>query len=119
MSADKRQFADFTKFPGFINDTTGAYDFPQLFHIDSNGNTRIWSLRMRLIKGDEKKYTHDWDLLLDNTVPVKELYLSNNDIPDGTICQLWIETGVVGGKISRHSPTYPKKKNIGKKNLQK
>jgi hypothetical protein len=116
MSADKRQFSDFTKFPGFIDKTTGSYVFPPLFHTDSNGKTRIWSIIIRLIKGVEKKYSHDWDLLLDDTVPIKPSYVDGTDIPDGTIAQVWVETGVVSGKISRHSPTYPKVKNAGKKN---
>jgi ATP-dependent DNA ligase len=116
MASDKRQFSDFTKFPGGIDKTTGTYIFPTLYHRDSSNNTRIWSINIRLIKGNEKKYSHDWDLLLDNTIPVKLAYLTGNDIPDGTIAQVWVETGVVDGKLSRHSPTYPKIKNVGKSN---
>jgi ATP-dependent DNA ligase len=116
MSADKRQFSDFTKFPGRVDETTGSYMFPPLFHTDSSGNIRIWSMNIRLIKGDEKKYSHDWNLLLDDTVPIKASYLDDDDIPSGTIAQVWVETGVVDGKISRHSPTYPKVTNAGKKN---
>lgn len=116
MSSDKRQFSDFTKFPGRIDKTTGSYMFPSLYHVDSNNNTRIWSINIRLIKGVEKKYSHDWNVLLDNTVPIKPEYISGTDIPDGTIAQLWVETGVVGGKISRHPPTYPKVKNAGRSN---
>lgn len=116
MSADKRQFSDFTQFPGNIDDTTGSYIFPQLYHVDGNDNIRIWTIFIRLIKGSPKKYSHDWDLLLDDTVPIKPEYLSNTDIPDGTISQIWVETGIIGGKISRHNPTYPIVKNSGKKN---
>lgn len=116
MSSDKRQFSDFTKFPGHIDDTTGSYIFPQLYHIDGSGNIRIWTMSIRLIKGVPKKYSHDWNLLLDDTVPIKPEYLSNTDIPEGTITQIWVETGIIGGKISRHPPTYPIVKNSGKKN---
>jgi ATP-dependent DNA ligase len=126
MSADKRQFSDFTKFPGVIDKTTGSYVFPPLFHTDGGGKTRIWAMNIRLIKGDDikstksiqKQHKHDWDLLLDDTVPVKASYLDGTDIPDGTIAQVWAETGVVGGKIARHAPTYPNAKNVGRSNAR-
>lgn len=115
MSADKRQFSDFTKFPGSI-DTSGAYVFPILYHSDSNDNKRIWTIYVRLVKGSEKKYKLDWDLMKDDTIPVKASYLDGVEIPEGTITQVWVETGVIGGKISRHPPTYTHTKNAGKSN---
>ena len=116
MASDKRQFSDFTKFPGLIDHTTGHYIFPPLYHTDSNNNTRIWTIQIRLIKGKEKHYSIDWDLLLDDTIPIKKSYITGSDIPDGTISQVWVETGVIGGKIVRHSPTYPIIKNAGRAN---
>jgi hypothetical protein len=116
MSADKRNFSDFTVFPGEINKTTGSYDFPDLYHSDSNKNDRVWSIKVRLIKGKEKMYAIDWDLMTDDTVPVKPSYLKTIDIPDGTITQLWVETGVIDGKSTRHTPTYPEKKHVGNSN---
>jgi len=114
MSSEKRQFSDFTKFPGSIQD--GTYVFPILYHTDSNDNKRIWTIAVRLVKGAEKKYSIDWDLMKDNTIPIKPEYLTGTEIPAGTITQVWVETGVIGGKISRHSPTYTKDKNVGKSN---
>lgn len=114
MSAEKRQFSDFTQFPGEIVD--GVYAFPRLYHTDSNKNTRMWSINVRLIKGKEKKYGIDWDLMKDDTVPVLPKYLEDASIPDGTITQMWVETGVIDGKLSRHAPTYPKIKNAGRSN---
>jgi len=116
MSSDKRQFSDFTKFPGSIDDTTGSYIFPSLYHTDNNNKTRIWTISVRLIKGGEKKHDIDWDLMQDDTVPVKAVYLNGDNIPSGTRSQLWVETGVIDGKISRHPPTYPQIKNEGKSN---
>ena len=116
MSADKRNFSDFTVFPGEINKNTGSYDFPDLYHSDSNKNDRIWSIKVRLVKGNEKKYAIDWDLMEDDTVPVKSSYLETTDIPEGTISQLWVETGVIGGKITRHTPTYVDEKHVGHSN---
>jgi ATP-dependent DNA ligase len=116
MSADKRNFSDFTVFPGEINKTTGSYDFPDLYHSDSNKNDRIWSIKVRLVKGNEKKYSIDWDLMEDNTIPVKSSYLKTTDIPEGTISQMWVETGVIGGKSTRHTPTYADEKHVGQSN---
>lgn len=119
METDKRNFANFSdkkSFPGSINTTTGEYHFPALYHIDSNNNIRIWEIKVRLVKGNPKKYGIDWNVLTDDTVPVKQSYLEGDEIPDGTSAQVWVTTGVIGGKISRHSPTYPKVMNEGKSN---
>ncbi len=114
MSADKRQFSDFTQFPGEIVD--GTYEFPRLYHIDSNENTRKWGINVRLVKGKEKKYAIDWDVMLDDVVPVQQKHLEGDALPAGTIAQMWVETGVIDGKLSRHAPTYPKTKNAGRSN---
>lgn len=116
MASDKRDFSDFTKFPGSINPINKAYEFPALYHVDHNKNTRIWSITVRLVKGGEKKYDIDWDIMEDDIVPVKPLYLKNGDIPEGTSAQVYVETGVIGGKITRHTPSYPKIMNEGKAN---
>ena len=116
MELDKRDFSNFDKFPGEIHETYGSYKFPSLYHIDHNKNTRIWTITIRLIKGSEKKYGIDWDLMKDKTIPVKPEYLLNNDIPDGTVAQIYVETGVIGGKITRHAPTYSAVTNVGKSN---
>lgn len=115
MASDKRQFSDFSKFPGSIDETTGHYIFPTLY-LDSNDNVRIWTAQLRLIKGSEINYGIDWNLLLDDTVPIIDDYLNGVNIPSETITQLWIETGVASGKIVRHPPTYPEVKNEGKSN---
>lgn len=119
MNTDKRDFANFSdkkSFPGSIDKTSGEYHFPALYHTDSNDNKRIWEIKIRLVKGKPKKYGIDWDVLQDDTVPVKQTYLEGKELPEGISCQVWVETGVVGGKISRHAPTYPKVMNEGKAN---
>jgi ATP-dependent DNA ligase len=119
MNIDKRNFSNFSdkkSFPGCIDTTTGEYHFQSLFHTDSNNNKRIWEIKVRLVKGDPKKYGIDWDVLIDDTVVVKQSYLEGVAIPDGTSSQVWVTTGVIDGKISRHSPTYPKITNEGKSN---
>jgi curved DNA-binding protein CbpA len=123
MNVSKRNFTDFNDkkhFPGVIDDTTGEYQFPSLFHTDSNDNIRQWNIKIRLIKKKyiKKEIRHciDWDVIKDDTVKIKKSYLNNTDIPEGTISQMWVETGVIGGKNTRHIPTYPNMKNEGKSN---
>ena len=55
-------------------------------------------------------------MLKDNTIPVRQSYLEGTEIPEGTLAQVWVETGVIGGKQTRHSPSYPKIMNEGKSN---
>ena len=116
MEVEKRDFSNFNEFPGKINTTDGSYKFPPLYHVDHNKNTRIWSITVRLIKGPEQNYGIDWDLMKDKTVPVKPEYLLGEDIPKETIAQVYVETGVIGGKITRHAPTYSVETNVGKSN---
>jgi ATP-dependent DNA ligase len=119
MKIDKRNFTDFDDkkaFPGHIDDCTKEYHFPSLYSKDSKDNVREWKIKIRIVKGNPKKYDIDWDVLLDNTVPVKENYLSGTGIPDGSSVQVWVETGVITGKSTRHPPSYPKIKNEGKSN---
>jgi hypothetical protein len=116
MQVDKRNFSDFTTFPGKIESETGAYDFPPLYHIDSSSNKRIWQISVRLVKGTPKTYGIDWDLMLDNTVPIKPAYLEDTKLPPSTIAQVWVETGVISGKITRHTPSYPDEKHVGQSN---
>jgi ATP-dependent DNA ligase len=114
MNIEKRNFSQFDKFPGTVVD--GTYKFPSLYHTDTNNNIRIWTINVRLIKGLKTSYKIDWNLLQDNTVPVKLSYLKSTEIPSETITQVYVETGVITGKITRHPPTYPIMKNKGKKN---
>ena len=119
MELDKRNYTDFDDkkaFPGHIDNCTKEYHFPTLYNKDSKDNVREWKIKIRIIKGTPKKYGIDWDVLIDNTVPVKQEYLTGTDIPDESSVQVWVETGVITGKSTRHSPSYPKIKNEGKSN---
>lgn len=119
MIQDTRNFKDFSDtnfFPGKINKITNVYEFYTLYHLDDNNNKRMWKITIRLIKGSKKKYNIDWDLMSDNTIPVKDIYLNNGKIPEGTNAQFYVETGVIGGKITRHIPSYAVCKNINKIN---
>lgn len=115
MELDKRNYTKFDEFQGYIDDDN-SYKFPSLYHIDTNNNTRIWTIQIRLIKNDIKKHKINWNLLIDNTIPIIPKYLTGHEVPEGTIAQIYVETGVISGKITRHIPTYATPKNEGKKN---
>lgn len=118
MLSAKRDYSDFTKFPGSI--VSKKYQFPSLYYKDAAEKTRIWTVYIRLVKdspkGKRPKHRHDWDMSNETTIPIIPKYLGDADIPKGSSSQFWVETGIVEGKISRHPPTYPKKTNVGKQN---
>jgi ATP-dependent DNA ligase len=121
MSADQRDFTNFKNFPGIINKGTNNYEFPQLFANAANGKLREWAVYVRLIKEESKKPSktkeQNWNLLLEDQVPIKSEYLNDDfKLPEGLLAQVWSEGGYVGMKISRSAPTYPSVKNKGKKN---
>ncbi len=115
MTSDKRDFSDFTKFPGQIT-SRKWYEFPKLYKNDTTGHVRVWNIYVRLIKQPDELITDDeWDLLEENEVPVKKAYLTG-EIPEGTIAEYWVETGVSDGAIMRKAPTYVEGVLAGKAN---
>jgi hypothetical protein len=110
MASSKRQFDNFNIFPGSVN-AAGIYVFPELIHKDSHNNTRKWKISIRLIKTDKDQINKiDWNLLTETQIPIKKEYYGHNksyvDLPKSTAAQLWSETGVIDGKITRSNPTY-------------
>jgi ATP-dependent DNA ligase len=121
MSSDKRKFDNFKEFPGKINNDTDNYEFPKLFTEDKSGNKREWSIYVRLIKQDSKKSYKmvNWNLTEENQIVIKPEYLKDDvNIPKGIISEVWTESGIVGGEITRSAPTYPIEKNIGRANYR-
>lgn len=121
MSADKRSQTGFKSFAGKINHDTNLYEFPTLYKTADSGKKRQWTIYVRLIKEESKnpKLTkkQNWNLLEENEVPIKDDYLEdNNKLPKGIVSQIWTETGLVSGHISRSASSYPKEKNVGKSN---
>jgi ATP-dependent DNA ligase len=117
MTSEKRNFTNFKEFPGNINYSTNNYEFPALYHTDAHENVRVWSIHVRLIKKmsiSKIRHSIDWSLLQENQIPIKSQYLTDMELPPNVITQVWVETGVVDGKITRHQPTYPVGKNKGK-----
>ena len=105
---------NFKEYPGKIE--SNWYKLPVL-HNHENG--RIWKIFIRLVKitAMDVEYKHDWDILMVDEVPMKPDYLEDQHIDKNIIAQVWVETGLAKGKISRHAPTLiDKPNNIGKKN---
>lgn len=112
MLSDKRDFNDFTKFPGRIENN--LYTFPPIIYKDSKNKSRIWTIFVRLITENSTSkvgHKHNWDLNIDNIVPLTDNYLETAELPEHSIAQYWVETGIVDGKISRHPPSYGELKN--------
>lgn len=109
MSSDKRDFTDFDAFPGLIQ-TNGIYEFPKLIYIDKLGRHRQWQIFIRLVKDGNRQKKINFNLLMENQLPIKDEYFKSGEsfisIPSGTIVQLWKESGLVDGKITRTIPTY-------------
>jgi ATP-dependent DNA ligase len=122
MAASKRSQVGFEDFPGEINTDKNLYEFPTLYKTAVNNKIRQWNIFIRLIKEDSRDVKEtkqqNWNLLIEDEVPIKESYLLDQiRIPDGIIAELWTESGIMEMKISRSAATYilvPK--NLGKKN---
>lgn len=106
--------------PKYINQLSGNYEFPRLFRKDDTGKVRIWQGFVRLINSSTCQYLTgtDWNMMLETQIYMDEKILYSQELSDNVISQIWTETGILNGKISRTTPTYPKPKNIGKKNYR-
>jgi len=121
MASSKREFVNFKDFAGKINEGTNNYEFPLLYKLADTGKMRQWGIYIRLIKEASKNPTktkkQNWNLLLEDQVPIKKSYLMDDIIfPEGILAQVWTESGFVDMKISRSAPIYTNIKNKGKKN---
>ena len=120
MTSSKRDFTNFDKFPGSIDEGTKYHTFPTLWYQDDANRWRIWNIYCRLIKINDGSTLSgiDWDLLHEKQVPIKsEYYQMGSILPEGIQAEAWVETGIEGGKITRSSPTYfTQSVNVGKAN---
>jgi hypothetical protein len=132
MSADKRDFSNFHKFPGCINTTgicKGWYSFPPVYSIDSMGRRRVWSIWVRLIitknGNDPTQRSINWDTGFDTVFPLTNEFLNKdfNNIPKNVIAQHWTVQGIDDSdkdsvyKKTVSIPTYTTTgKNLGKTN---
>lgn len=113
MAADKRDFVDFENFGGLLDND--VYRYPTIKYIDEFEREREWNVFVRLIKysSKTKQSQIDWDLLKEKQLSIKKEYFHTGDkyvdLPKHSAGQVWIETGIIGGKITRHIPTYFRK----------
>lgn len=111
MSASKRDFTDFKKFGGSINEKTGHYVFPILKHVDANGNEREWQIFVRLIKKPKKVIVSiAWELSDETQVRIRSKYFNYGEnsvlLPENIVAEVWVETGIIGMTTTRYAPTY-------------
>jgi ATP-dependent DNA ligase len=107
MSASKRDFTNFNDFPGELDTGTGYHTLPQLYHTDELNRIRSWTIHVRLVKKDKPMISIDWNLLEEKQIPIKkEYYELGNKLPPYIAAQIWTETGIQNGKITRSIPTY-------------
>jgi DNA ligase-1 len=122
MASDKRDFVNFEEFPGGINGDKNLYEMPSLYKTASTGKAREWTIYCRLIKSDSKDQEltkkQNWNLMAENEVVLKDEWVQNKaKIPEGIIAEVWSESGLVTGMMSRSAATYIEvPKNINKKN---
>jgi hypothetical protein len=102
----KRDFTNFTEFPGSIDYSTNLYTFPQLKHTDVHGNVRQWQIFVRLVKDQNRQTECNFNLLEEKQVNIIDDYFTDNVLPSGTIAQTYTESGVSDGIITRSAPSY-------------
>ena len=118
MTSSVRDFTNFAEFPGEINGD-GHHAFPTLWHIDDFDRWRKWNINIRLIKKPAETLSGiDWNLSEEKQLTIKpEYYNVGVQIPASITAEIWAETGIEGGKITRNSPTYYfEPLNLGKAN---
>jgi len=118
MASEKRDFKEFSKFPGnVVND---IYVFPPLYYITNSGKKRVYKIFIRIVKDNNRQTKINWNLLTEDQIPIKKEYFSTDkltNVPDNAVVQLWNETGLITGKITRSIPSYNLDNNfIGNKN---
>lgn len=108
MASSKRDFTAFDDFPGSLDEGTGYHSLPLLWHKDDAERWRKWQIHVRLIKTSNTELTGiDWDLLAEKQVLIKpEYYTNGKKLPAGIKAEVWVETGIETGKITRSAPTY-------------
>lgn len=97
---------NFRAYPGKVNNM--VYEFPPLYVKDSKQKMRVWSIVVRIVdKSAVKKYGINWEDPPNLTLhPIADSYLDVDDLPPNSVAQIYVETGQVGGKLSRHEPTF-------------
>jgi hypothetical protein len=116
MSADQRNFTDFEEFPGKI--IKGIHTFPILWHNDGADRQRKWCIYVRLIRIGAELSGIDWDTTSEKQIKIhSDYYQVGTQISDTVAAEVWSETGILEGKITRNAPTYfTLPLNLGKAN---
>lgn len=100
------------KYPGTIVDNTFVFD--ELKYKNLSSKIRVFRLFVRLVKEKRELVNVNWNVLVDNPLPLKPAMLEGD--LQSCYSQYWSEYGDLDGKITRSAPKYPEEKNVGKKN---
>lgn len=106
MGCEVRNFSEFNNFPGeLIQD---VHTFPKLWQKDKLEHWRNWQIFIRMIKTpNELINSIDWDIFKENQIPIKkDYYKMGTKIDTDNVAEVWVETGIDGGKITHTAPTY-------------
>lgn len=115
MASTIRQYTDFTQFGGSINND-GIYSFPTMTYTDTKQHTRKWTIFIRLVKNKTIEGIN-WVPLTRDIIPILPSYLTGSKpLPANIWAQVWVESGIDGGKLTRSAPSYPNPTNIGRAN---
>jgi DNA ligase 1 len=94
-----------------------VFRFHSLYIQGKTGKTKQWKIQIRLVKAPVGKHGNNWNLMEDIEVPFKIEYFTGK-LPEGLAVQYWVESGDVGGAITRFPPNYGETKNKGRSNEQ-
>jgi len=96
-----RNFKDFGGFPGAFT-PDNRYTFPVLHHTGGRNRHRTWTISIRLIKRGTRmeKHSYGWDLLQEDEIPISPVYFEE-ELPPGTIAEMWAEVSIIDGKTTR------------------
>lgn len=128
MAAQKRDFSDFSAFPGHVRED-GVWTFPVVVGADSKGKLRMWEIYVRLIRTKDGTSPPprpiNWiedPQYVDEIVGIEEKWYTvvpGQALPQHVIAQMYTVSGQQGGKRSVAAPTYVTAgKNQGKKNAR-
>lgn len=122
MAATKRNFKDLEEnIPGYINNITNNYEFPILYKETVSGKIRQWQIKIRIIKSDSVRRDitskQNWNEMEENSVCIKPGYITGDaKFLSGESVEMWSESGLLSGTLSKSPATYVTGKNIGRKN---
>lgn len=112
MASQSVTITDYTKLPGKIHDDGMAYLFPQINSVNSHGKTMMWRIIVKAFEARPDVFMP----LPEQFIKFDPNFLKNEKLIN-IHGYIYVESGIVGGKIKTIVPTIVSKGlNIGKAN---